>query len=1060
MQATQSNNASDLLHPETTDLSSTPAGGARNAASPPPSASTTPIFLGPIQAARKYMERQRNGGCTTEVTKSELKAESIGSGGSRTLSGSISGLYNRQQATREQDRRLERSLYEGHSIEAGLNYEPEAVGEDLSSTTGIVSNSLPTRRAFLSTSDGTERPFPYAQPHPRSSALESAVPAPGAVREAIIRLARESRPMDPSNAGPGPYAEGYFVQDRSITSHRRSPTDADRIFRHHMDAQTELLERSETRLPSASSPRLSMPAPVDAAAPPVPAFADVAKQVWALGSSESGTPAASTEVCFAAQRDLKVKRDAVHADAHRGHWTDEDALSVNEEHLGLAREDRVTLEDDFSAPLPITFRQEQEVTVAVSGPVLAADPVSVMGMSAFGLEAPVSQTIRHLPGQSSLERHEEKFEDAALAHDASNLLSALGLYSDLLNVPGVLDDLHHHYAEELKLIAARSQTLIDRLLRLRNPSETNTRLGEPGAAAPGTINNSTFRSDDMQQGNAEPQDLELPQAAEPERELRDPGLLVFERREIRTLASAQRDTPVTQPLDPSGQVHLQLGQVYLQPAVPSVPDVKPLDAQEPVAASLMRIMPHDYPAVMHVGPPSVSTDGAGAAADRPSSLEDSRPGAAASSENILHRSSLEIDAQRDLQIDVREGVSSQTNREAPKTRQKAQKTGQKAPSENGLIASPETPLAIDVHSEAMLLSSGAQGSKAWPTSLVDLLMRWGSLLSTLAHGTLDISFGPQAATPVAIDAESLERILVNLVKNARAATIEGGAIRIGVRGCDVFPMAAVTEATGPEARYSGAPSGHQRSVILTVDDSGCGMSEWEVMQLLTAEEASGQVNLPLGSASSDSSLKDMSAGTVAATAPAPVDHADRAPRQGRGLGLRVVRRLVAGTGGTLAIQSRLGRGTRVEIRWPSASAVSAGELTAMAEQGADILSGSATALKPLSKPSRPIPADPSLPTTIGPDGFSEQELRSMMLRLHRTAPSSQGYVQSLLERRQAAPEVAADGDVSGFQPETHPSASRVPERFGPRKVLAEQQSASNDIYSANPGTEVKGAIAC
>jgi len=55
-------------------------------------------------------------------------------------------------------------------------------------------------------------------------------------------------------------------------------------------------------------------------------------------------------------------------------------------------------------------------------------------------------------------------ETNGLAHDAGNLLAALGLYCDLLKVPGVLRPEHQHYATELHLISNRSADLIRRLL--------------------------------------------------------------------------------------------------------------------------------------------------------------------------------------------------------------------------------------------------------------------------------------------------------------------------------------------------------------------------------------------------------------------------------------------------------------------------------------------------------------------------------------------------------------------------------------------------------------------
>ncbi len=63
-------------------------------------------------------------------------------------------------------------------------------------------------------------------------------------------------------------------------------------------------------------------------------------------------------------------------------------------------------------------------------------------------------------------------DSSGLAHDAGNLLGALGLYCDLLRAPGVLRPEHRHYATELGLISSRSSELIKRLLELspRRPS--------------------------------------------------------------------------------------------------------------------------------------------------------------------------------------------------------------------------------------------------------------------------------------------------------------------------------------------------------------------------------------------------------------------------------------------------------------------------------------------------------------------------------------------------------------------------------------------------------------
>lgn len=72
---------------------------------------------------------------------------------------------------------------------------------------------------------------------------------------------------------------------------------------------------------------------------------------------------------------------------------------------------------------------------------------------------------------------------AGLAHDAGNLLQALGLYCELLGLPGVLRPEHAHYAAELTLISNRSAELIRRLLALP-PAPAAPAPASPATAAP------------------------------------------------------------------------------------------------------------------------------------------------------------------------------------------------------------------------------------------------------------------------------------------------------------------------------------------------------------------------------------------------------------------------------------------------------------------------------------------------------------------------------------------------------------------------------------------------
>jgi signal transduction histidine kinase len=109
----------------------------------------------------------------------------------------------------------------------------------------------------------------------------------------------------------------------------------------------------------------------------------------------------------------------------------------------------------------------------------------------------------------------------------------------------------------------------------------------------------------------------------------------------------------------------------------------------------------------------------------------------------------------------------------------------------------------------------------------------------------------------------VERILTNLVKNAAEATPWVGAISIHVEG-----VVEEGEDEGDEAR---------RRVVMTVRDRGCGMDQAAVRRLM---EAGG-----ISSAS------------------------------GRGLGFRVVRELVAMSGGCLNVESQPEVGTSISAEW-------------------------------------------------------------------------------------------------------------------------------------------------
>lgn len=144
------------------------------------------------------------------------------------------------------------------------------------------------------------------------------------------------------------------------------------------------------------------------------------------------------------------------------------------------------------------------------------------------------------------------------------------------------------------------------------------------------------------------------------------------------------------------------------------------------------------------------------------------------------------------------------------------------------------------------------------TILPQVVERCRGVLSRVAGRLVEISYGAGADTPVGIRAEAVERILTNLVKNAAEASPGGGSISVRVD------------------RVLGSGCMEYR-VLLTVGDTGCGMSSAAVRRLMQ----------PGGISSAN----------------------------GRGLGFRVVRELVAISGGCLNIESRQGVGTRISAEW-------------------------------------------------------------------------------------------------------------------------------------------------
>ncbi|MFZ1084306.1 MAG: sensor histidine kinase [Terracidiphilus sp.] len=78
---------------------------------------------------------------------------------------------------------------------------------------------------------------------------------------------------------------------------------------------------------------------------------------------------------------------------------------------------------------------------------------------------------------------------AEVAHDARNMVTALGLYCDLLEEPGVLNPAYQHYGSELRLVATASRRLVEKLVSL------DAQAGLPRVAASVAHQNGTGQSE-------------------------------------------------------------------------------------------------------------------------------------------------------------------------------------------------------------------------------------------------------------------------------------------------------------------------------------------------------------------------------------------------------------------------------------------------------------------------------------------------------------------------------------------------------------------------------------
>jgi signal transduction histidine kinase len=133
---------------------------------------------------------------------------------------------------------------------------------------------------------------------------------------------------------------------------------------------------------------------------------------------------------------------------------------------------------------------------------------------------------------------------------------------------------------------------------------------------------------------------------------------------------------------------------------------------------------------------------------------------------------------------------------------------------------------------------------------------------------------PGEAVPMAwADTEKMHQVLVNLLTNALAATQEGGSvvIRTGARPATAEEL---------ESAKGNVPAPVTTMVTMSVSDTGCGMPEEDLRKAFTPFFTTKAIG------------------------------------QGTGLGLYLSREIVEAHGGTLSIESAVGKGTTVVVSLP------------------------------------------------------------------------------------------------------------------------------------------------
>jgi two-component system, cell cycle sensor histidine kinase and response regulator CckA len=174
----------------------------------------------------------------------------------------------------------------------------------------------------------------------------------------------------------------------------------------------------------------------------------------------------------------------------------------------------------------------------------------------------------------------------------------------------------------------------------------------------------------------------------------------------------------------------------------------------------------------------------------------------------------------------------------------------------------------------LLAIARKQAAEARPVAMNEIVSSTKNLLRRLIgeHIQLVTCLSEETGC-VLVDPAQLRQVLMNLVLNARDALPQGGTIALSTRLTD-FP-------TTPEISKNARELGNGRAVALLVKDNGSGMDE----------DTRSRLFEPF--------------------------FTTKKPGAGTGLGLATVQRIVSESGGVIEVESEPGRGTGIEIFFPS-----------------------------------------------------------------------------------------------------------------------------------------------